>query len=164
MLPFHHQTIRPRKPECGNRHKRRELSEYEVPSLGTNILDPRSGRVPLYPEKVLDDTTYHDGSRYQVGMLWAEDESVFPNNFFFGTRPVKSLECRLAKDADLKERYSKTIQDDFSKGYIVNVDKGDCLKVKEVREWFLPHHPVVHPHKPGTVRRMLNGTAKFQGP
>ena len=26
-----------------------------------------------------------------------------------------------------------------------------------------PHHPVVHPHKPGTVRRVLNGAARFQG-
>ena len=31
------------------------------------------------------------------------------------------------------------------------------------REWYLPHHPVVHPHKPGKVRRVLNGAAKFQG-
>ena len=35
--------------------------------------------------------------------------------------------------------------------------------MNEVREWYLPHHPVVHPHKPGKVRRVLNGAAKFQG-
>ena len=35
--------------------------------------------------------------------------------------------------------------------------------MKEVREWYLPHHPVVHPHKPGKVRRVLNGAARFQG-
>ena len=109
---------------------------------------------------VFDDTTYHDGSRYQVGMLWAQDESSLPNNYFSALVQLKSLERRLAKDADLKERYSKTIQDYFSKGYIVNVDKSECFKVNEVREWYLPHHPVVHPHK---VRRVLNGAVKFQG-
>ena len=114
-------------------------------------------------EKILDDTTYHDGSRYQVGMLWAEDDSSLPNNYFSALVQLKSLERRLTKDADLKEQYSKTIQDDFSKGYIVNVDKGDCFKVNEVRQWYLSHHPVVHPHKPGKVRRVLNGAAKFQG-
>ena len=31
------------------------------------------------------------------------------------------------------------------------------------REWFLPHHPVVSPNKPGKVRRVLNGASKFHG-
>ena len=31
------------------------------------------------------------------------------------------------------------------------------------REWYLSHHPVIHPHKPGKVRRVLNGAAKFHG-
>ena len=45
----------------------------------------------------------------------------------------------------------------------MNVDKSECFKVNETREWYLPLHPVVHPHKPGKVRRVLNGAAKFQG-
>ena len=53
--------------------------------------------------------------------------------------------------------------DDFSKGYIVRVEKTDCFKVDQPREWYLPHHPVVQPHKPGKVRRVLNGAAKFHG-
>ena len=96
-------------------------------------------------------------------MLWAEDDSILSNNYFSALVQLKSLERRLAKDADLNERYTKTIQDEFSKVYIVNVDKADCLKVNENLEWYLPHHPVVHPHKPGKVRRVLNGAAKFQG-
>ena len=43
------------------------------------------------------------------------------------------------------------------------MDKTDCFKVDQPREWYLPHHPVVHPHKPGKVRRVLNGAAKFHG-
>ena len=31
------------------------------------------------------------------------------------------------------------------------------------REWYLPHQAVVNPHKPGKVRRVLNGASKFQG-
>ena len=31
------------------------------------------------------------------------------------------------------------------------------------REWYLRHHAVVHPHKPGKDRRVLNDAAKFQG-
>ena len=138
-------------------------SWYDMESYGAfKQVDSRSA-ADARAEKILDDTTYHDGSRYRVGMLWAEDDSSLPNNYFSALVQLKSLERRLAKDADLKERYSKTIQDDISKGYIVNLDKGTCFKVNEAREWYLPHHPVVHPHKPGKVRRVLNGAAKFQG-
>ena len=31
------------------------------------------------------------------------------------------------------------------------------------RNWYLPHHPVVNPNRPGKVRRVLNGAAKFLG-
>ena len=113
--------------------------------------------------KILDETTYHDGCRYQVGMLWAQEESSLPNNYFSALVQLKSLERRLGKDTDLKNSYSQTIQDDFSKGYIAEVDKTDCFRTDNPREWYLPHHPVVHPHKPGKVRRVLNGAAKFHG-
>ena len=112
--------------------------------------------------KILDETTYHDGCRYQVGMLWAEDGSSLPNNYFSALVQLKSLERRFSKDPELKQHYGKTIQDDLEKGYIEKIDKTDCFKVDNPREWYLPHHPVVHPHKPGKVRRVLNGAAKFQ--
>ena len=47
--------------------------------------------------------------------------------------------------------------------YIATVDKADFFKVSNAREWYLRHHPVVNPHKPGKIRRVLNGAAKFQG-
>ena len=138
-------------------------SWYEMESFGAyKTVDSRSA-ADARAEKILEDTTYHDGSRYQVGMLWAEEESSLPNNYFSAPVQLKSLERRLGRDTELKERYSKTINDDFSKGYIVKVDKTDCFKVSNPREWYLPHHPVINPHKPEKVRRVLNGAAKFQG-
>ena len=32
------------------------------------------------------------------------------------------------------------------------------------REWCISHLPVFHPQKPGKVRRVMNGAAKFQSP
>ena len=63
----------------------------------------------------------------------------------------------------MQQLYAKTIRDDLDKGYIVKIDKSDCFKVDQPRKWYLPHHPVVHPHKPGKVFRVLNGAAKLQG-
>ena len=96
-------------------------------------------------------------------MFWTDDESKLPNNYFPTLVQLKSLERRLGEDPELKQHYSKTIQDDLAKGYIVPIDKANCFKVDNNREWYLPHQPVVHPHKPDKVRRVLNGAAKFQG-
>ena len=113
--------------------------------------------------KLLQETTYHDGCRYQVGLLWADDESSLPNNYFSALVQLKFLERRFEKTPELKASYAQTIKDDFDKGYIVQVDKSDCFRIDNPREWYLPHHPVFHSHKPGKVRRALNGAAKFHG-
>ena len=113
--------------------------------------------------KLLDETTYHDEPRYQAGKFSADDESCLTNNCFSALVRLKSLERRLQKDADLKDSYTKTSSDDFSKGDIVQVEKTNCFKSDQLREWLLPHHPDVHPHKPGKVCRVLNGAAEIHG-
>ena len=64
--------------------------------------------------KTLDSSTVHDGSRYAVGMLWAEESIMLPDNYHSSLVQLKSLEKRLAKDPHLKNQYSKTIEDDLS--------------------------------------------------
>ena len=138
-------------------------SWYEMESFAAmKQIDPRSAD-DARASKILQETTYHDGCRYQVGMLWADDESSLPNIYFSALVQLKSLERRLEKTPELKASYAQTIKDDFDKGYIVQVDKSDCFRIDNPREWYLPHHPVIHPHKPGKVRRVLNGAAKFHG-
>ena len=94
-------------------------------------------------------------------MLWADDQISLPNNYFSALVQFKSLERRLGKDPKLKEQYFTTIRDDISKGDIVKVEKYNYFKTDQPREWYLPQHPVFQPHKPGKVRRVLNGAAKF---
>ena len=77
-------------------------SWYDIESYGAyKQVDSRSA-TDARATKILDETTYHDGSRYQVGKLWADDESCLPINYFSALIQLKSLERRLQKDADLK--------------------------------------------------------------
>ena len=138
-------------------------SWYDMESYGAyKQVDSRSA-ADARAIKVLEETTFNVGCRYQVGMLWADEERTLPNSYFSALVQMKSLERRLGEDPQLKESYSKTINEDFEKGYIVQVDKSECFRTNIRREWYLPHHPVIHPHKPGKVRRVLNGAAKFHG-
>ena len=76
---------------------------------------------------------------------------------------LKSLEKRLAKDEDFRENYTSTIKGDLNKGYIIEVPDAHKVENRSDKEWYLPHHPVLIPNKPGKVRRVLNGAAQFHG-
>ena len=138
-------------------------SWYDIESYGAYKQEDSRSAADARALEILEETTYHDGIRYHVGMLSTEADSSLPKNYFSALVQLKSLERRLDKVAQLQQLYVKTFHDDLDKGYIVKVDTSDCFKVDQPREWYMPHHPVVHPHKPGKVCRVLNGAAKFQG-
>ena len=95
-------------------------------------------------------------------MLWAEDHSQLPNNYYSALAQFKSLEKHLDQNTNLRALYAKNIQEDFDKCYVIKGNTHDCTN-RSAREWYLPHHPVINPNKPGKVRRVLNGAAKFHG-
>ena len=78
---------------------------YDIESYGTYKQVNSRSAADARASKILDETTYHDGSRYQVCMLWAEDGSSLPNNYFSALVQLKSLERRFSKDPELKQHY-----------------------------------------------------------
>ena len=83
-------------------------SWYDIESYGAyKQVDSRSA-ADARALKILEETTYHDGNRYHVGMLWTEADSSLPNNYFSALVQLKSLERRLDKDPELKQLYAKT--------------------------------------------------------
>ena len=95
-------------------------------------------------------------------MLWADDNIHLPDNFYASLVQFKSLEKRLEKDLNLKTQYASDIRSDVEKGYVVPVSPHDS-KNRSAREWYVPHHPVLNPNKPGKVRCVLNGASRFHG-
>ena len=138
-------------------------SWYDIESFGANKqVDSRSA-ADARAHEILESTTIYNGLRYDVGMLWAADNIQLPNNYFTSLVQLKSLEKRLAKDEDLREKYTSTIKEDLNKGYVIEVPDAHKVESRSDKEWYLPHHPVLNPNKPGKVRRVLNGAAKFHG-
>ena len=63
----------------------------------------------------------------------------------------------------MKGNYAFTIREDLEKGYLTPVHEAHKVQQRSDEDWYLTHHPVINPNKPGKVRRALNGAAKFQG-
>ena len=125
-------------------------------------VDPRSDS-DAKRQRILEDTTYHDRCRYEVGIFWADNRSSLPNKYLSALSQLKSLERRLDKNPEFKNDYSEMVTSDWDKSYVVQVNKEDCFEVDCLREWYVAHHPVFHPHKPEKVRRVLDGAARFHG-
>ena len=137
-------------------------SWYDIESFGANKqVDSRSA-ADARSHEILESTTIHNGLRYDVRMLWAADNTKLPNNYFSLVQ-LKSLEKRLAKDEYLREKNTSTIKHDLNRGYVIEVPDAHNVENRSDKEWYLPHYPVLNPNKPGKVRRLLNGAAKFHG-
>ena len=137
-------------------------SWYELESYGAfKRVDTRSA-ADKHALSILNSETVHNGERYIVLMLWIDSNISLPNNYYSSLAHFKTMERRLSKDPELRERYADKFREDNRKGYVVTVEPHNPRKRSD-REWYLPHHPVVNPNKPSEVRRVLNGASKFHG-
>ena len=93
----------------------------------------------------------------------AREEVKLPNNLYSAMGVLKSLEKRLQKDETLRKRYQETIDTDVNAGYVRKVGQAELNETKDRLQWYLPHHPVINPHKPENVRKVCNAAAKYQG-
>ena len=110
----------------------------------------------------LERTTCKVDGRYQVGLIWKNSNTNFPDNRAVAERRLHLLEKRLESDPELNAKYSQTINDDLQNGYIKKLCEKELLEPTH-RVWYLPHHPELNPHKPEKVRRVSDVAAKCQG-
>ena len=96
-----------------------------------------------------------------MGTLWTEAERSLPKNYFSALVQLKLLERRLDKDPELKQLYAKTYHDDLDKGYISKIDKRDCFKVDQPREWHLRLFFLFPPHMTNTKEILGNNAKRY---
>ena len=113
-------------------------SWYDIESLVANEqVDSRSA-ADARAHEILESITLNNGLRYEVRMLWAADNTKFPNNNFSSLVQLKSVEKRLAKDEDLRDKYTSTIKEDIIKGYVIEVPDARKFENRSDKEWYLP--------------------------
>ena len=108
-----------------------------------------------------ESVTLKDG-HYEVALPWKKTTPKLPNNRAMAERRLKFLKKRLDKDPQLLKNYSNYIDDLVKKGYARKIPE-ERLTPKNGNVWYLPHHPVFHPQKPGKTRVVFDCSAKFEG-
>ena len=69
---------------------------------------------------------------------------------------------RLENDPRLHDNYSAFIKELVNKGYAGKVPP-DQKNDKSLDAWYVPHHGIYNPHKPGKIRVVFDSSAKFRG-
>ena len=116
--------------------------------------------------RIMEDSVKKVDSHYEIALPWRSGKPALPNNRTMADKRLISLQTRLRKDPDLRERYRNVIEDYIEKGYAVKVteENQSPLKLEESsnRVWYIPHHPVFHPQKPEKLRVVFDCAAKFK--
>ena len=76
-------------------------------------------------------------------------------------RRLRSLQKRFPGNPYLFEKYKETINTYIKEGYARKMTKEEIINTSN-KTWYLPHHPVFHPQKPGKVRVVFDAAAKYK--
>ena len=109
---------------------------------------------------ILESSACLRNGHYQLPLPWRFKSPCLPNNRDVAVRRMRFLERRFQKDASLFEKYRSTVEDYISRGHARRVPD-DQVYVDDKPLWYLPHHPVFHPQKPGKVRVVFDCAARF---
>ncbi len=116
---------------------------------------------------IMESSVKKVGNHYELALPWRNGKPALPNNRKMVEKRLASLQNRLKKDPDLREKYRNVIEDYLEKGFAAVVTKENLASTNKDKEslgkiWYLPHHPVLHPQKPDKVRVVFDCAAKFK--
>ena len=98
--------------------------------------------------------------RFEVPVPRRSNMKPMPNSREIALKILGFLKTRLLREPQLKIEYTRAMQHNIDMGYMEKVDP--AVSNANLR-WYLPHHPVVNPKKPGKVRVVFDCAAKCQG-
>ena len=94
--------------------------------------------------------------------LWKDDNPVLPYNRSIAEARLQYLKRRFHRDPELEAKYRAAIEDCVAKGYARRLSKEEAAAVSNIT-WYIPHHAVTNPNKPGKVRVVFDAAAKYNG-
>ena len=106
---------------------------------------------------IIENATVKEEGHYKTALLW-KGQPDLPNN---RTMTVSRLHCsekKLKKNPALAETYQNVINDYVAKGNAQKMTEEE-VEATTPKTWYLPHHAVLNPNKPGKVRVVFNAAS-----
>ena len=107
---------------------------------------------------LMDNNVRLEDGHYVVPLPFRCKEVFFPNNRCIAVRRAEHLKRKFKRDPKFHEDYVKFIGDMISNGYA----RKSSRNYKDGNNWFIPHHGVYHPNKPGKIRVVFDCSSEFK--
>ena len=102
--------------------------------------------------EIMERECTREGKHYKFPLPLRDPEMKFPDNKKMAGLRLHNLKKRFKRDRKLHEDYTNFMRDMIGKGHTEVQDKRKCHSGKI---WYIPHHAVYHPSKPGKIRVVL---------
>lgn len=99
---------------------------------------------------------------YEMPLPFREAMPYLSNNRDMALQRLQHLRNRFAKDAQYCEHYISFMRELILKGFAERVPEKE-INVDSGQAWYIPHHGVYHPQKPGKLRVVFDCSAKYMG-
>ena len=110
----------------------------------------------------MEDGVRKEDDRYVIALPWRSDGPRSPNsNRGVAMKRLNGLRHKLERNEELREMYTQQIKEYLHNGYAVPAPT--ALPEPSKPLWYLPHHAVLHPRKPGKVRVVFDAAAQHRG-
>ncbi|KAI3376806.1 hypothetical protein L3Q82_000091 [Scortum barcoo] len=96
----------------------------------------------------------------EMPLPFKESRQNLPDNRKCAEHRLKCLRRRLEKDKQYHKDYVAFMSETISRGDAEKVSRED---VNNSPAWYIPHHGVYHPQKPGKIRVVFDCSAKYEG-
>ena len=110
--------------------------------------------------KMMNKNSRKFGKHYELPLpLKNPAITKLSRNRYLAEKRLLSLKKRFLKNSDFFSDYKGFVEEMTDKGYASKSNK----EVQEGRTWYILHHGVHHPSKPGNIRLVFDCSAKFKG-
>ncbi|KAL3975616.1 lysophosphatidylglycerol acyltransferase 1 [Sarotherodon galilaeus] len=103
---------------------------------------------------------HKEDGHFEMPLPVKSERPNLPNNKACAIHRLKCLEKRLKRNKQYYMDYKKFMDEILAHGDAERVPEQDIDKTPV---WYIPHHGVYHPQKPGKIRVVFDASAKFQG-
>ena len=100
---------------------------------------------------------------FEMPLPFKDSKPSLPNNKEVAKKRLGFLHKRFQRDPKYKEDYTAFMKDIFDRGYAEKVPPSERTSETQGSVWYIPHHGVYHPKKPGKIRVVFDCSAKYQG-
>ena len=109
----------------------------------------------------LERTVVLRDGHYEMALPLKDREAPVPNNKPQVEQCAYWLKKKLQRSKGLYNDYKCFMADIVDKGYARKVPVD--LQASSSMKWYIPHHGIYHPHKPGKIRVVFDCSGKYQG-